>query len=56
LKDFEFLLIKMERMRESFKELLFRDGEKIRDLEALMTVGENIGDAYGVLLLKILGL
>jgi hypothetical protein len=56
LEGFKFLLTKMEETGESFGELLVGDGEEMKDLEALTTVGKDVGDAYEVLLSKMLGL
>jgi len=56
LRDFKFLLTKMEEMRESFEVLDLGVGEEMGDQEALMTAGRDAGGAYEALLLKMLGL
>jgi hypothetical protein len=55
LEDFKFLLTKMEEMEESFGELLIGDDEEMGDLEALTTVGKDVGGAHEALLKKMLG-
>lgn len=43
LEDFEFLLVKMSKTGESFRELQPGDSEEIGDEEALVSAAEDVG-------------